>query len=100
MNFYIESDMNLKSFSENDYVIAKKFLEVVENHVKTHYYCIVINRTKIDKTTNFKKHYTLQCDRSDEFKRMNNFKKFRKINNIKCDCFFRTRITYYKSTEV
>ena len=100
MNFHSKSDMNLKNFSKNDYAIAKKFFEIVENHVKIHDYCIVTQRTKFDLTTNLIKYIILIYDRDDDVKLINNFKRIRKINNIKCDCFFKTRITYYKNKKI
>ena len=92
--------MSLKFFSKNDYAIAKKLFEIVENHVKVHDYCFVTKRIKFDSTTNYIKYIVLMYDRDDEFKLLNNFKRIRKINNIKCDCFFLTRVTYYKNTKI
>lgn len=73
MNFHIKNDMNLFFFKKQLCYCRIFTLEFVENHVKIHDYCVVVKLTTIDETTNFKKHYILMCDRSDEIKLIKNF---------------------------
>ena len=92
--------MILQPLLKQDYVFFNNFMDSVQSHVKNQSYAIVIKRYQLIYFTNKNRKCVFMCKYQNKIKRKLNsqfeikFRKFRKLNNKRCDCKFKVNVVY------
>ena len=87
-------------FFEQNYLIWKKLVVVVDAHVEINDYRVNKKRFKKNEKIDLLKKFKFICDRDRNFRIKKIKKRKRDINNIKCDCSFVITTIYYKSKRI